>query len=400
MIFPDRLDIPDAVVGIARTLEDAGHEAWCVGGALRDALIGDPQSDYDLATSATPDEVCRLFRRTIAVGLKYGTVGVLDRDRRLHEITTFRRDVETDGRHAVVAFGVSLEDDLARRDFTINAIAYHPLRAEWRDPFDGASDLDSRLIRAVGVPAERFREDHLRVLRAVRFAARLDFAIEQKTWVAARAAGGLETLSAERVRGEWFKGIRTARSLARLVSLWVDVGAAAVWLPELSAELVPEGDVDLQLSAGTRDPVIITALVTRDPVGALRRLKASNAEIAHVAAIVAGPPEPADASPREVRRWLAAVSDAADDLYLLWRLRRPNEIPAWEPVARGIRHREEPLSRGDLAISGDDLVRLGLSGPAVGSVLDRLLDRVLDDPAQNRRELLLAQALTLAQEPH
>jgi tRNA nucleotidyltransferase (CCA-adding enzyme) len=119
--------IPEEVREIARTLEDAGFEAWCVGGALRDALLGHPHSDYDFATSATPAQVTALFRRTAPVGEKYGTVGVLDRHRVLHEVTTFRRDVTSDGRHAVVAYGVSLDEDLARRDFTINAMAYHPL---------------------------------------------------------------------------------------------------------------------------------------------------------------------------------------------------------------------------------------------------------------------------------
>jgi tRNA nucleotidyltransferase (CCA-adding enzyme) len=188
MSFPARLEVPEAVLEIARTLEAAGHEAWCVGGALRDALLRNPHADYDFATSARPEEVQRLFRRTAAIGVKHGTVGVIDRQHVLHEVTTFRRDVATDGRHAVVEYGVSLADDLARRDFTINAIAYHPLRHDWRDPFDGAGDLDRRLVRAVGDPAARFAEDYLRILRAIRFAARFGFAIESATWAAARAA--------------------------------------------------------------------------------------------------------------------------------------------------------------------------------------------------------------------
>ncbi len=223
--------IPEEVLEIARTLEGAGYEAWCVGGALRDALLGHPHSDFDFATSATPAQVTALFRHTAPVGEKYGTVGVLDRRRVLHEVTTFRRDVATDGRHAVVAYGVSLDEDLARRDFTINAIAYHPLRGEWRDPFDGRADLERGVIRAVGVPAERFREDYLRILRGIRFAARFRFTIEPATWAAAvEAAPGLAQLSAERVRDEWLKGIRTARSVAELVALWNHSGAAARWL--------------------------------------------------------------------------------------------------------------------------------------------------------------------------
>src|SRR3954469_4751746 len=137
-----RLNPPPAVLDVAERLEHAGFEAWCVGGAIRDALLGHPHLDWDLATSATPTDVRELFggRRTIPVGIDFGTVGVLDRDNRMHEVTTFRRDVKTDGRHAEVEFGVSLEDDLARRDFTINAMAYSPRRDEMRDPFDGRGD--------------------------------------------------------------------------------------------------------------------------------------------------------------------------------------------------------------------------------------------------------------------
>ena len=133
--------IPEPVLAILRRLEAAGYETWCVGGAIRDALAGNPHQDLDLATAAKPEVVRTLFPRTVAVGMEHGTVGVLDDDGVLHEVTTFRRDVTTDGRHAVVEFGVSLDEDLARRDFTINAIAYHPIRQEWRDPFHGYDDF-------------------------------------------------------------------------------------------------------------------------------------------------------------------------------------------------------------------------------------------------------------------
>ena len=129
-----RLAPPPAVCTIVERLEKAGHEAWCVGGAVRDALLGYDHLDWDIATSARPEQVRRIFRRTVPVGIEFGTIGVLDPGGVLHEVTTFRRDVRTDGRHAVVEFGVSLDDDLARRDFTINAIAYSPTRRELRDP--------------------------------------------------------------------------------------------------------------------------------------------------------------------------------------------------------------------------------------------------------------------------
>ncbi|MGH7594216.1 MAG: CCA tRNA nucleotidyltransferase, partial [Gemmatimonadales bacterium] len=217
------IPVPQSVLAILHRLEDAGYETWCVGGAVRDELLGNVQQDIDLATAATPDVVASLFRRTVPVGLEHGTVGVVDGDNVLHEVTTFRRDVRTDGRHAVVEFGVSLAEDLARRDFTINAIAYHPLRHEWRDPFLGRDDLDHGIVRAVGDAAARFAEDRLRILRALRFAARFGFMIEPATWAAAVAqAHDTGQLSAERVRDEWVKGIITARSIEVLVRLWCD----------------------------------------------------------------------------------------------------------------------------------------------------------------------------------
>ena len=395
MSFPPSLPIPDEVLEIARTLEGAGYETWCVGGALRDALLDHPHADYDLATTATPAQVQALFKRTAPVGEKYGTVGVLDRRRVVHEVTTFRRDVATDGRHAEVSYGVSLEDDLARRDFTINALAYHPLRREWRDPFLGEPDLRRGVVRAVGEPAQRFREDYLRILRALRFAARFRFAVDPATWAAAvEGAHGLTRLSSERVRDEWFKGLATAASVAELVRLWRESGAAGRLLPEL--EHVSEETLARAAAVGParRDPILLTALLIADPAGMLRRLKASGADIDRAAA-VAGPAAPAGQGDVAVRRWLSATGKAADDLLALWELRHGGEAP-WAGQVRGIRDRGDPLARGDLAISGKDLQAIGMQGPRIGEALAALLDRVLEDPAVNTRERLLALAGEMA----
>ena len=402
----DPLTIPDDVLQIARTLEEAGFEAWCVGGAIRDTLLGEPNTDFDVATAATPDAVQRLFKHTVPVGERFGTVAVRTAQR-FHEVTTFRRDVQTDGRHAVVEFGASLDEDLARRDFTINAIAFHPLKHHWRDPFHGRADLERRLIRAVGDPAARFREDYLRILRGIRFVARFEFKTEPLTWTAAvEASPGLTQLSAERVREEWFKGLKTARSIRHLVDLWWAVGAAPIWLPELvqtseaagawlqhrsaSLEIGGEG-----ASRAPRDPILLTALLCRDPVAVLARLKASKAEIARAAAVVAGPAEPEGTTPVAGRRWLAGVGDAADDLAAVWELRH-GFPPLWAPVVRGIRERGEAVSRKDLAITGNDLQAAGIPpSPAMGSILERLLMQVVDDPTLNTRETLLARARAL-----
>src|SRR5919202_596111 len=225
---PSPLAPPEPVREIARRLERAGFEAWCVGGAVRDALLGHPHLDWDIATSATPVEVRRLFRRTIPVGIEFGTVGVLDREGTMHEVTTFRRDVQTDGRHAVVEFGASLDDDLARRDFTINAIAFSPTSGRIHDPFHGREDLERGVVRAVGIPEERMREDRLRALRALRFAARFDFAIEPRTWQAiVGSAPHLGRLSRERVKQEIETTMEQVERPGRAITLWRDSGALA-----------------------------------------------------------------------------------------------------------------------------------------------------------------------------
>ncbi len=388
MRLPERLQLPPEIVEIAATLEGAGHETWCVGGAVRDGLLGSAREDVDLATAATPDQVQALFRRTVPVGLKFGTVGVLDRHRKLHEVTTFRRDVATDGRHAEVAFGVSLEDDLARRDFTINAIAYHPIRHDWRDPFGGGADLERRVVRAVGVPQDRFREDYLRILRAIRFACRLGFTIDALTWAAAlEAASGLVRLSAERVRDEWFRSLETARSLPALFQMWREVGAADRWLDGLAADY-PLATLD----PAPRDPVLITATVTAAPAHVLSRLKASGAEIDRALRMTRAPAAPASGDPAAVRRWLSAAGPAADDLLKRQVLVTGREAP-WAAAVAGIRERGEAVARADLAVTGDDLLAAGVpAGPGLGQTLGALLDWVLDHPADNRRDVLLARA--------
>jgi tRNA nucleotidyltransferase (CCA-adding enzyme) len=243
----------------------------------------------------------------------------------------------------------------------------------------------------VGEPAERFREDYLRILRALRFAARFGFVIEPATWAAALAEiDGLRRLSAERVRDEWFKGLVTARDPAELLRLWRASGAATYWLPEL-AEPVPSAEASRQ----PRDPVLLTALYTSDPVAVLRRLRGSNEEVGRASGIVQGPAAPDGQSKAAVRRWLARVDRSADDLLSMHRLREGKE-PDWGAVVRGIRQRGDPVTRGQLAVSGRDLQEIGLTGPRIGDTLAALLERVMDDPSLNTRERLLALARELA----
>jgi tRNA nucleotidyltransferase (CCA-adding enzyme) len=391
MSFPARLSIPDAVLTIARQLETAGYETWCVGGAIRDNLLGVENHDFDLTTAAPPGEVQRLFKRTVPVGIEHGTVAVLDRQNHAHEVTTFRKDIKTDGRHAVVEFGVSLMDDLARRDFTINAIAYHPIRHEWRDPFKGADDLEHKLIRSVGDANWRFQEDYLRILRALRFSARFQFRIHPATLEAAKAnAQGLAQLSAERVRDEWFKGIHTAVRVSKLLVLWMEVGAARIWLPEIR-ELGAGSGSSRTLDKLPRDPVLITAFLASDPASLLTRLKGSNKDIERARAI--GEWREKFPDPKHlpaVRRWLSQIGEYADDLLTLHTAGTAPRSPLPKVVA-SIRAAKDPLRVKDLAVTGDDLLAAGVRpGPDVGAALERLLAEVLEDPKRNTRDYLLS----------
>ena len=402
----DRFDltrIPREVGAIAQRLTEAGHDTWYVGGAVRDVLVAQAHGrrpgrpgDFDIATSAKPSEVQALFHRTVPVGIEHGTVAVLDDKGGMHEVTTFRRDVATDGRHAVVAFGVSIDEDLARRDFTINAIAVHPASGDLKDPFEGRADVLARRIRAVGDARTRFREDWLRVLRALRFATVLDFRIDPATWEAVRAsAGELQHLSRERVRDEWLKTV--AGHGAHTLNLWREAGVLGEVWPELVG-LPATADTRLDEVVGG-DPVLITAAALEAAgtapeaaAEAVRRLRFSNTDLERVRRTVAG--LRSDLPPHRdrvaVRRWLSALGDGAADV--LAALPRAERQPLEATVA-GIRRAGDPLRLGDLAIDGEDLMKAGVpEGPAIGETLRRLLALVLEDPARNTREALLAAA--------
>lgn len=426
-----RLSPPAAVRRIAARLEDAGHETWCVGGAVRDALLGLAHADWDLATAATPDQVRRLFDRTVPHGIEFGTVGVLDRDGIMHEVTTFRRDVRHDGRHAVVEYGVSLDDDLARRDFTINAIAYSPSRAELRDPFGGRADLGSGIIRAVGDPAVRMTEDRLRALRALRFAGRFGFAIEPATWRAiADSAPFLPRLSRERVRQEIEKTMDQVRCPSRSLRLWREGGAFRALIPELASapDAALRAPDHVALPDDTQRPELALAR-RRNRMAALclelgapgtRRLleglRASNRETDWVTHLVEcwGRVGPGlrdavtgdGAGDADLRRWASLTGrtvfrDFVRVANARWQAEHDGRDPGG-PALRGAYRRgiriayRDPVAVGDLAVDGTDLMEAGIpAGPALGALLRVLLDHVLDHPEANRRDTLLAMAQSL-----
>ena len=238
-------------VQIVKTLRDAGHEAYLVGGCVRDLLRGVPPQDYDVATSATPEVVQRLFPRTVPVGAQFGVILVLEGDS-TYEVATFRTDEGyQDGRHPERVVFSTAEQDAKRRDFTINGLFWDPVAKRILDYVGGQADLKRKLIRAIGDPAQRFTEDKLRVLRAVRFSAVLGFPVEPATWAAVAAhAPQITVVSGERIRDELIK-LFTGPHPGRGLDLLDQSGLLAIVLPEVAAtkgvqqppEFHPEGDV-------------------------------------------------------------------------------------------------------------------------------------------------------------
>jgi tRNA nucleotidyltransferase (CCA-adding enzyme) len=401
-----------------------------VGGAVRDTLLGQPHLDWDLATAATPQQVRRLFPRTVPVGIEFGTVGVLDRNGIMHEVTTFRRDVETDGRHAVVTFGATIEEDLARRDFTLNAIAYHPKTRRLFDPFDGQKDISRRVVRAVGEPHERMREDRLRALRAIRFAARFEFDIDPATWQAiVDSAAHLGRLSAERVKQELEKTMEQVDHPGRALELWRESGALRALLPaieSISAATLHTLD-HLPLATGPRASqrkmlrlvALLSELSPREAEKTARKLRFSNQQIAWIRSVVEHARRvheeisQAHASGRtiasaQVRQWIAGAGRTRIGPVMRLvaaRFSAERELSGSAPAADvlgGLHKRvlrsafHEPVELSDLAVTGDDLRRAGVAeGPEMGWLLHRLLEMVLEDPLRNTVEELLRLAAEL-----
>jgi tRNA nucleotidyltransferase (CCA-adding enzyme) len=426
------LQPPAPVLEIARTLIRAGHESWFVGGAVRDALLGHANLDWDIATAATPPEVQRLFRRTIPVGIDFGTVGVLDDAGTMHEVTTFRRDVQTDGRHAVVEFGASLNEDLARRDFTINAIAYGPDTRELHDPFEGQRDLREKLVRAVGVAGDRMREDRLRALRAIRFAARFSFAIERETWEAIEeSAPHLGRLSMERVQQEIEKTMAQVERPGDAFRLWRDSGALAVLAPTLAQlsdvalatlDRLPRATSAAEAQRTTNRLIALLLDVAPAQVrDTLRDLRFSNERVRWIGDIVerwhALHEVIRDAMSGEnwsdatARRWVSAIGRTRVDAFftvLSARFLAETEGELQMAMLRAVQALwdraaeialRDPIETGDLAIDGGDLIKAGVkAGPQMGAALRALLDWVLEDPARNTYEQLLARAREIAGE--
>ena len=397
---------PGAAALLTR-LHAAGHAAYAVGGCVRDSLLGQTPHDWDLCTSATPEQVLELFGKAhcIPTGLQHGTVTV-KHGGELYEITTFRTEgAYSDGRHPDhVAFVPDVKEDLARRDFTINAMAYN-VEEGLIDPFGGQNDLAAGIVRAVGEPQRRFEEDALRILRLYRFAARFSFAIDPATGQAARAlCRHLDCVSEERI----------AEELSRLLAApapgaYLEAEVLAVIFPELDAAELPESRRILDaLEPGMEHvPVRLAALLC--PLGeagaraALKRLKCSNALTGTVATLVreAAAGMPGAALTLTARRFLSRYDLATiTDLTALCSARHPEQAEAFAALQQEAARLVETNACcriNQLAVNGRDLMDAGIRpGPGLRRVLDALLEQVLTGQLPNEKAALLAAAAQVA----
>jgi len=428
--------VPEPVLDLLRTLWSAGHAAYVVGGSLRDALLGTVATDWDLATSALPEETLELFPGAVYEN-RFGTVAVRGGGKP-YEITTFRSDHDyADFRRPHrVEFGTSLDADLARRDFTVNAMAWgtegrgEPILS---DPFGGRADIAARILRAVGDPARRFEEDALRMVRAIRLAATLDFTIEPATLAAIEAkAPHVSHLSGERIAAELGRLLAASQPSVGL-RLLADTGLLRQISPELAAQRgiaqnkVPGADLWdhtlMTVDAAVAHPLVRLAALVHDmgkpataadghfygheAVGAelarafLDRLHEPRAVTERVTHLVRNhmfgyEPGWSDAA---VRRFIGKVGpDAIDELFAL---READNVGSGQPRSAGLAELRERvavelaagpvLDRSALAIDGDDLIaELGIApGPRLGRVLDALLERVIEDTSLNTAPTLL-----------
>jgi len=434
--------VPRDLRDVGTIFQSKGFLSYLVGGAVRDMIMGLPLTDYDLATNAEPDDVMSMFRRVIPTGIKHGTVTVFHHGIKL-EVTTFRTDGRySDSRHPDgVAFTPSIEEDLKRRDFTINALAVNLVSGELLDLHNGRRDLKLRLIRAIGNPVERFTEDGLRLLRACRFAAQLEFEVEQETLGAmAECAANIEHVSAERIQEELVKILSAARpSIAFLVM--DDGGLLRRVLPELAngkgieqkgihkfdvfthsllaCDGAPRDRLDLRLAALFHDlgkpsclaydaqgyPTFynheeVSERMTRD---ILRRLRFSNAVEESVCRLVRNHMFHYEEnwSDAAIRRFVARVGrENIEDLFLLRRADTygaaghfvdDRNLADFSARIHRVLDEESALTLKDLAVNGNDLhEKVGIpKGPLMGVVLEELLSSVLDDPQLNAPDRLL-----------
>lgn len=433
------IKLPTAVDNIIKILNEAGYEAYAVGGCVRDSIIGKQPNDWDITTSALPEQVKKLFKRTVDTGIKHGTVTILDKNDQF-EVTTYRIDGDyQDGRHPdSVEFTRELSEDLKRRDFTINAMAYHP-KEGLIDLFDGCKDLDNKLLRCVGNPEERFNEDALRMMRAIRFAAQFGFDIEDKTFCAIKKmSANLSKISAERIQVEMVKLITSDNP--DFFRLFYESGLTSVFMPEFDRAMLTkqnhphhmydvgehilvalsniENDKCLRLAmlfhdmakpdALTIDEEGITHFRGHNKLGEemskniMHRLKFDNATIDIVTKLVLNHDRNIETDKKSVRRCLNSIGKElfiplmkvkkadtlAQSMYL--REEKLENIHRLTETFNELNNDDLCVKISDLKVSGKDLISMGVEpGPYIGKLLDDMLDDVLDNPEHNNRDFLL-----------
>ena len=430
--------LPDSILTCIRGLEQAGFAAYVVGGCVRDHCLGLTPHDYDMCTSAAPEQTEEVFKdyRLVLAGKKHGTVGVITEDG-VVEITTFRTEGEyRDNRHPDwVAFVPEVEPDLARRDFTVNAMAYSPTRG-YADPFGGREDLKNGILRAVGDPQKRFQEDSLRILRGIRFAARYGLTLEPETEQAMRSQAYLmDNLARERVFEELCRllPLVTAEDMLRFAPV-----LAAV-IPELEPligfdQRSPHHAYDLfthvaYVVAGVpAEQTIRWAALLHDigkvptftqdatgrghfyghaPKGAemaeevLRRLKAPTALRQQAVLLIEKHMTRLQPEKKQLRRWIGRLGwETAEQLLALQKADmgskgtgNPEDMEVFweiEKLLEEIREEDSCLSLKDLAVKGNDLMALGITGKAIGQTLNDLLEQVLEETLPNEKDALIS----------
>ncbi len=374
--------LPRSIFAVMNKIKDAGHEAYLVGGCVRDRYMNIPPHDFDLTTSAMPEEMLEIFdgERIIPTGLKHGTVTVLTEEGPV-EVTTYRQDgTYSDHRHPDgVVFTRSLREDLARRDFTMNAMAMDA-EGEWVDPFGGRADIDAQIIRCVGEAECRFEEDALRILRGLRFAARLGFSLEKETAEAMhRKKALLGSIAAERIFAE-LSGLLVGKYAAEVLA---EHGAIlTVVLPELRLD---ENALSILKTLPAEPAFRLAALIRKEGLGALERLKVSNAFRRQVCLLVQERSAPIPTERIGVRRRCAELGP--DAFIALCRYQQAEEALR---MAEQLREEGACLSIAQLAVSGRELMELGMKGPALGDALAQLLRMVIEEELPNEKEALLS----------
>jgi len=377
--------IPPQILYILQTLEQAGHAAYLVGGCVRDHLLGKSPDDFDICTSAMPEETMGLFDRCIPTGIAHGTVTVLY-DGMQAEVTVFRREADySDHRHPDgVEFTTSLTEDLSRRDFTVNAMAMD-CRGTLHDPWGGQADLQAGVLRCVGDPRKRLREDALRMLRGLRFSAQLGFSIEPETLSAIEEnAPYCRYVAAERIQTELTKALLSQQP--ETVGTMIALGLLERFIPaESTGDLSTLSYVAPQKHL--RYARLLYLLEDCDAEQVLRELRMDKLTVRAVsrglAAAKAGLPE----TITDMKRLMSREDESTVDC-----------VCACGEYDKLIALRDEVLSSGEpyllrhLAVSGSDMIKLGIKGAHTGAILRRLLDAVIEDPALNESETLLKMA--------